>query len=87
MKKKEGIITFKVNEDLLEIIKSIPNRSEFIRAAIMTALENVCPLCSGTGMLTPKQKEHWDIFAEHHAVKKCEDCQELFIECTRVENK
>jgi len=85
MKKKEGIITFKVNGDLLEVIKNIPNRSEFIRAAIMTALESACPLCNGTGLLTPKQKEHWESFARHHAVKRCEDCDELFIECAKTD--
>ncbi|MDY0186504.1 MAG: ribbon-helix-helix domain-containing protein [Syntrophus sp. (in: bacteria)] len=87
MKKKEGIITFKVDDDLLGVIKNIPNRSEFIRAAVMAALDNVCPLCRGTGILTPKQKEHWEIFAEHHTVKTCEDCHELFIECSRKENE
>lgn len=85
MKKKEGIVTFKVNGDLLEVIKNIPNRSEFIRAAIMTALESACPLCNGTGLLTPKQKEHWERFALHHAVKRCEDCDELFIECAKAD--
>ena len=85
MKKKEGIITFKVNEDLLEVIKTIPNRSEFIRAAIMMALENICPLCNGTGLLTPKQKEHWKSFAQNHAVKRCEDCDEMFIECSKTD--
>ncbi len=83
MKKKQSIVTFKVNEDLLAVIRDIPNRSEFIRAAIMVALENVCPLCSGSGILTPKQKEHWESFSRDHALKRCDDCQEIFIECTR----
>ncbi|MBP6940783.1 MAG: CopG family transcriptional regulator [Syntrophorhabdaceae bacterium] len=83
MKKKQSIVTFKVNEDLLAVIREIPNRSEFIRAAIMAALENVCPLCSGTGILTPKQKEHWESFSRDHTLKRCDDCQEIFIECTR----
>ena len=83
MKKKQSIVTFKVNEDLLAVIKDIPNRSEFIRAAIMAALENVCPLCGGTGLLTPKQKEHWENFSRDHTLKRCDDCQEIFIECTR----
>jgi hypothetical protein len=75
----------KVNEDMLNVIKLIPNRSEFIRAAIMTALDNVCPLCNGTGLLTPKQKEHWEDFLRDHAVKRCDDCDELYIECTGKE--
>lgn len=83
MKKRQCIVTFKVNDDLLAVIKEIPNRSEFIRAAIMTALENVCPLCSGTGLLTPKQKEHWESFSRDHTLKRCDDCQEIFIECAR----
>jgi len=83
MKKKQTILTFKVNEDLMEVIKDIPNRSEFIRSAIMTALDNACPLCNGTGILTPKQKEHWEDFLENHTLKRCEDCQEIFIECTK----
>lgn len=83
MKKKQTILTFKVNEDLMEVIKDIPNRSEFIRAAIMTALDNACPLCNGTGILTPKQKEHWEGFLENHTLKRCEDCHEIFIECTK----
>jgi uncharacterized protein with PIN domain len=83
MKKKESTITFKVNDDLLEVIKTLPNRSEFIRAAIMTALDSACPLCNGTGILTPKQKEHWMNFAKHHAVKRCAECDELYMECSK----
>jgi hypothetical protein len=49
----------------------------------MTALASVCPLCNGTGLLTPKQKEHWESFARNHAVKRCEDCDETFIECAK----
>ncbi|HPH42024.1 MAG TPA: ribbon-helix-helix domain-containing protein [Syntrophorhabdaceae bacterium] len=83
MKKKQTILTFKVDEDLMEVIKDIPNRSEYIRAAIMAALDNTCPLCNGTGMLSPKQKEHWETFSHDHTLKRCEDCKEIFIECTK----
>ena len=83
MKKKDSVITLKVNEDLLDVIKHIPNRSEFIRAAIMAALDSICPLCNGTGMLTPKQKEHWEDFSQNHAVKQCDDCNEFFLACMK----
>jgi len=79
MKKKQEIITFKVDEALRKAIKGIPNRSEFIRAAIMGALAAVCPLCNGTGMLNPDQKSHWDDFAVDHSVKTCADCHERFL--------
>ena len=82
-KKKREIITFKVNESLLEAMKGIPNRSEFIRTAIMNALDSVCPVCKGTGILTPEQKNHWDAFAVDHSIELCEECHELHLVCTR----
>ena len=81
MKKKQGIVTFKVDEEFLQSIREIPNRSEFIRAAVISALESVCPLCNGTGILTKNQKRHWDDFAEDHSVEKCSDCHEKIIIC------
>jgi len=81
MKKKQEIITFKVDDNLLEAIKDIPNRSEFIRGAIISALGVICPLCNGSGMLTPNQKRHWDEFAVNHRVTRCRDCDESVIVC------
>lgn len=83
MKKgKTEIITFKVDEALSEALKDIPNRSEFIRAAVTSALAATCPLCQGSGFLTPSQKSHWDTFARDHRVQECDDCHEKFLICT-----
>ena len=84
MKKKQEIITFKVDEDLLKAIKGIPNRSEFIRAALIAALGSVCPLCNGSGMLTTNQKRHWDDFKADHAVEKCNECDERILVCASM---
>lgn len=84
MRRKQEIITFKVDEDLLKLIQDLPNRSEFIRGAILAALENVCPLCNGTGILTPNQKRHWDDFAVNHSVKKCHNCNERILICSNI---
>ena len=81
MKKKQEIITFKVDENLLSAIKRIPNRSEFIRSAILSALGSVCPLCNGSGILTPNQKRHWDDFAADHSIETCEECEENIVVC------
>jgi hypothetical protein len=80
-RKKEEIITFKVDRPLWEAMQAIPNRSEFIRSAIQTALQSVCPLCQGTGTLTPDQRRHWGEFAEHHVVELCEDCHAVHLVC------
>ena len=47
---KLQIITFKAEDALVEAMDDIPNRSEFIRSAILAALDGVCPLCHGTGV-------------------------------------
>lgn len=82
-KRKAEIITFKVDSTMSEAMRHIPNRSEFIRNALLAALENLCPVCNGTGHLSPKQKEHWSAFTEDHALRECGDCHELHIVCTR----
>lgn len=81
MKKKQDIITFKVDGDLFKAIKDIPNRSEFIREAIISALGVLCPLCNGSGILTPNQKRHWDEFAINHSVRRCKKCDESVLVC------
>ncbi len=82
MKKSQPqIVTFKADPTLLEAMKGVPNRSEFIRSALLAALQNVCPLCKGTGILTPNQKRHWEAFAVDHNVRECDDCHEFSLVC------
>jgi len=75
------IITFKVEESLLEALKGIGNRSQFIRSAVLAALDNMCPLCNGTGRLMPDQKKHWLAFAANHSVEECDECHEVHLVC------
>ena len=79
---KSEIVTFKVDYTLLDLMKGIRNRSEFIRSAILNALENACPLCKGTGVLSPRQKEHWEAFSQDHTIRECADCHELHLICS-----
>lgn len=80
-KRKEEIITLKVDRSFLDAMKGISNRSAFIRSAVLGALKNTCPLCGGTGNLTPNQKAHWDSFAVGHYLDECTDCHEVRIVC------
>ncbi|MFW6344629.1 MAG: CopG family transcriptional regulator [Sediminispirochaetaceae bacterium] len=79
--KKEEIISFKADTYLLEELNRIPNRSAFIRKAVMLALENTCPLCQGTGLLTPSQMRHWNTFTRHHSPQICGECKETILTC------
>jgi hypothetical protein len=80
---KDEIITFKVDGSLLEAMKGVPNRSQFIRHAILVALDSVCPVCKGTGSLTPNQREHWKAFSTDHALEECGECHEVRLVCRR----
>lgn len=81
MKKKHETLSFKADTSLLDAMKGVPNRSEFIRSAILAALDSACPLCRGTGILTPNQRKHWRDFSVDHSLKKCADCNEIYVVC------
>jgi hypothetical protein len=78
---KSDVITFKVDAALREAMKGVPNRSEFIRSAILSASGNACPLCKGQGMLSPDQLSHWRAFSRKHRVAECVDCHALHLVC------
>ena len=80
-RKTPTIVTFKADQSLLVALQGIENRSEFIRAALLTALENICPLCKGRGILTPNQRNHWKSFADDHELEECDDCHEFHLVC------
>lgn len=80
-RRKEEVITFKVGQDLADALAGMRNRSDFIRRAVLAALGNACPLCSGTGSLTISQMRHWEEFTAHHPVQFCEECHETHLVC------
>jgi len=79
---KAELITFKVDASLLEALKGVENRSQFIRSAVLDALDGKCPLCGGTGILTPNQKRHWSALEADHVVKECGECHEPQLVCS-----
>ena len=40
----DEVITFKVESSLAEVIRRLPNRSQFIRSAVLAALEHTLSL-------------------------------------------
>jgi hypothetical protein len=82
-RKTPSIVTFKADASLLEALQGVENRSEFIRAALLSALDNICPVCKGRGLLTPNQKDHWASLAIDHGLEECDDCHEFYLVCRR----
>jgi hypothetical protein len=83
-KEKRSIITFKADASLVAILGKLPNRSEFIRAALLSALDSACPLCGGTGILSVDQCRHWQSFQAHHKLERCNDCRAVHVICDAV---
>ena len=48
---KKQIVAFKVEDDLAEFLDKLPNKSEFIRKAILAQFGMTCPLCAGAGVV------------------------------------
>ncbi len=80
---KQKTITFKVDEDIEQLLVKIPNKSEFIRNSIIKSLDCICPLCDGSGILNTRQKSHWDQFKMNHSIERCGECDELYISCKK----
>ncbi len=80
---KSEIITFKADPVLAERLKTLPNRSSFIRQALFDALENTCPLCRGTGTITDCQKPNLENFFKSHHLDECRVCHSPHINCDK----
>ena len=78
---KEQTVTFKVDSRMYEQLKNIPNKSEFIRNSLFQALNNICPLCNGEGVLNSCQQEHWKAFISEHKLERCSSCKSVHIAC------
>lgn len=81
MKKKERVFTFKADAHLARSLEQLPNKSEFIRKALETALEKKCPLCDGTGSLSLEQRKHMEHFLVLHSLEKCDECDAVHFVC------
>lgn len=81
MARKEDVIAFKVDSDLAHALEGVPNRSEFIRLAVLAALDSRCPLCRGTGVLDAREKAHWVEFSRSHRIEECDDCHARRLVC------
>lgn len=81
--KKSAVISFKAEDELLTALEKIPNKSHFIRSAVLSALAESCPFCGGSGFLNPSQKKHWAQFARKHTLHRCGKCNGLSIECRK----
>ncbi len=67
-------VTFKVDKELANLLKTLPNRSEFIRDAIMSKMAVPCPACGGSGKMSKRQALDIKALLDSHYVGRCLNC-------------
>jgi hypothetical protein len=71
---KTQVVAFKVEEELAEFLNKLPNKSAFIRKAIVAQLGMACPLCTGTGIVPPGVHDHFAPVLAKNNIRKCDGC-------------
>ncbi len=74
---KTEIVAFKVEEELADFLNNLPNKSEFIRRAIVAQCGMTCPLCTGSGVVPRGLHTHYKPIITEQNTRPCERCQEL----------
>jgi hypothetical protein len=55
---KQTVVSFRVDQHLAEILNALPDKSTFIREAILRRFHAACPFCQGRGVL-PQMIGEW----------------------------
>lgn len=76
---KDITISLKIDSELAKVLDRVPNKSEFIRKALLESVEKKCPVCNGKGHVG--NDKHMREFFEHHSIEKCPDCSGIIIQC------
>ena len=72
---KSRIVAFKVEEELGKFLDNLPNKSEFIRKAILAQFGMTCPLCVGSGVVPRGIHTHYKPVIADHDRRPCEKCK------------
>jgi hypothetical protein len=82
---KSEIVAFKVEAELAGFLNNLPNKSDFIRKAILAQFGMTCPLCTGTGVVARGRHDHFKPVIEAHKERACEKCGTAVVLPTTLE--
>ena len=68
------IVSFKVEPALAEFLASLPNKSEFVRQAVLAQFGMTCPLCTGSGVIPRGVGDHFAEEFRRHGTRACAGC-------------
>ena len=72
---KSEIVAFKVEEELAQFLNHLPNKSDFIRQAILAQFGMTCPLCVGSGVVARGLHDHYKPVIAAHNTRQCDKCK------------
>jgi hypothetical protein len=72
--RKNRTVAVKIDEDLATFLDRLPNKSEFIRQAILAQFGTTCPLCTGSGQVPSVIASHYLPVLTRHREKQCSKC-------------
>jgi hypothetical protein len=71
---KPRTVAVKVEEELADFLDRLPNKSEFIRQAILAQFGMACPLCAGSGQVPAAVGSHYAPVLAAHRRRACSRC-------------
>ena len=72
---KSKIVAFKVEEALADFLDNLPNKSDFIRKAILAQFGMTCPLCDGSGVVPRGVHDHYKPVIAEQNKRPCDKCK------------
>src|SRR4029079_3030338 len=72
---KSKIVAFKVEEELADFLDNLPNKSDFIRKAILAQFGMTCPLCGVSGVGRRGVHDHYKPVIAAENKRPCEKCK------------
>ncbi|HEY3322607.1 MAG TPA: hypothetical protein VGP72_19275 [Planctomycetota bacterium] len=68
------VVTFKVESEVAEFLDAMPNKSEFIRKALLSALLEPCPVCNGKGSVPRSLRRDLETIFSKQQLVPCSYC-------------
>src|SRR5258708_25072062 len=73
-KAKQRVMTFKVEEDVAAFLDQMPNKSDFIRKALLAAFLEPCPVCNGKGSVPRGLRRDLEVIFSKEQFVPCSFC-------------
>jgi hypothetical protein len=68
------VFAFRADPEMVKLLSAMPNASDFIRKAISRSIEEPCPVCVGSGLVSPGFRDQLERLGGHFLLRRCSCC-------------